>query len=79
MISDVIHFKLKCACCGRHLDEVKTAGSVSILRKCKSCKNNITTVIEDGKIIKNAIDTKSNAFDILNHKNIGSRGANQRK
>lgn len=53
------------------MDEVKTIGNVELLRKCKSCKNNITTVIKEGLVIINKIDTKANALNILN----GSTGA----
>lgn len=71
--------KIKCPCCNRHLDEIETFDSVSILRKCKSCKNNIVTNIVNGSVASNFIDAKANGFDILNRKTTGSKGANQKQ
>lgn len=67
------HFKVKCPNCNRHLDEIK-GDNLEVLRKCKSCKNNIRTIVRDG-IINNKIDTKENALDIIN----GSTGAFRKK
>lgn len=68
------HFKVKCPNCNRHLDEIKGV-YLEVLRKCKSCKNNIRTIVKDGIIISNKIDTKVNSLDILN----GPHGAFRRK
>lgn len=68
------HFKVKCPNCNRHLDEIK-GSDLEVLRKCKSCKNNIRTIVKDGIIISNKIDTKVNSLDILN----GPHGAFRRK
>lgn len=62
---DIKFTEIKCPCCGRHLDKVKVIGSVSISRKCKSCKNNIITEVLDNKIIGNSIDAIENSKDIL--------------
>lgn len=75
MSIQINHLKIKCPACNRHLDEIKTNDRLEILRKCKSCKNNISTLIENGEIVYNKINNKANAVDILN----GSYGANRKK
>lgn len=79
MDSQINHLKIKCPACNRHLDEIKTNDRLEILRKCKSCKNNISTLIENGEVVYNKINNKANAIDILTPRSNGSYGANQRK
>lgn len=64
MEQEVTTLKVKCPCCNRHLEEVK-AETATLLRKCKSCRNNIFTEIKDSKIVINNIDHKSNNRDII--------------
>ena len=68
MINTFKFTEIKCPSCGRHLDKVKVTGVMLIARKCKSCKNNITTEITDGVITKNNIDGLENSRDIINPK-----------
>lgn len=79
MDSQINHLKIKCPVCNRHLDEIKTNDRLEILRKCKSCKNNISTLIENGEVVYNKINTKANAVDILNIRTSGPFGANHKK
>lgn len=76
MQEEVTFLKIKCPCCNRHLDEVKSETAI-LLRKCKSCKNNIITKIADSKVIDNKIDHKSNNRDIISPN--GTQGARPRK
>ena len=63
--------KIKCPCCNRHLDEVE-AVTAKILRKCKSCKNNIITTIDNNLVVKNEISHLSNNKEIL-HRYTGTQ------
>jgi len=57
--------EVKCPCCMRHLDKFKVSGKVLVSRKCKSCKNNIITEIENSLILFNKIDAIENSKDII--------------
>jgi hypothetical protein len=63
--SNTVFVEVKCPCCSRHLDKFKVSGTVLISRKCKSCKNNIVTEIQDDKILFNKIDAIENSKDII--------------
>lgn len=68
VIEKLNYIEVKCPSCGRHLDKFKSSGELIVSRKCKSCKNNIYTVIKDNRIIRNVIDALENSRDIINPK-----------
>lgn len=64
-MEDVRQIEIKCPCCGKFIDKVKSSGVVEIVRKHKFCGNYIKTIIQNGKITQNQIDLKENSYRTL--------------
>lgn len=57
--------EIKCPCCGRHIDKFKVNSALYLVRKCKSCKNNIVTDVNQTGNVRNYIDAKENSRDVI--------------